>query len=149
MNSMARNRIYALLLSLGALLLFYLTISMILFDKALVVLRFWVIALLFTESLIDLLCLIFSVRWFFANDLSRDTVPLRLGAAAAIIHALRVLVYVLGRMGPWINFDVKPEYHNSYTYDPVWMWLAAILASLGIAGVVIIWWWRRKRRKNN
>jgi hypothetical protein len=49
-----------------------------------------------------------------------------LGAAAAILHAIRVLIYMLGRTGPWVNFDEKPGHRDSYTFEWFWVYFAAI-----------------------
>ena len=88
--------------------------------------------------IIDLLCLIFSIRWIKANS----------EQYATILHAFRVLIYVLGRTGPWINFDVNPEFHSSYVVNWFWVYFAAILSILGIIGVIIIWLIRRKLKEN-
>jgi hypothetical protein len=77
------------------------------------------------------------LRWLISNDALKATFPLQMGAAAAILHAIRVLIYVLGRTGPWVNFDVKPIYHSSYSFDWFWVWFAAILSVLGIIGVIV------------
>ncbi len=120
---------------------------MIFFENALNILNSWVIVLLFSESFIDLFCIIFSIRWFISNDNSKDSIPLRLGSAAAVFHAFRVLIYVLGRTGPWVNFDVKPEYRSLYVFNYFWVLFAAILSILGIIGVVIIWLYRRQNKR--
>ena len=60
--------------------------------------------------MLDLSCLLSSIFWWIKNDKSKARLPLRLGAAAAILHALRVIIFVLGRVGPWIDFDVRPEH---------------------------------------
>ena len=109
----------------------------------------WVSVLLVAEMLIDLTCLLACIRWWIANDASKDSLPLRLGAAAAILHALRVMVFVLGRTGPWINFDVRPEHQA--LHDTRWTWgevyFAATMSVLGVVGVLVIWWLRQRRRK--
>ncbi len=148
-KSISKQRIYSSLLILGAFILFYRTLSMIFFENALNLLNSWVIVLLFTESLIDILCIVFSIRWFISNDSFKDSVPLRLGAAAAIFHAFRVLIYVLGRTGPWVNFDIRPEYQSTYTFDYFWVWFAAVLSVLGIIGVIIIWLCRKMKKKSD
>lgn len=84
-----------------------------------------------------------------SNRREHARLPLRLIAAAVILHAIRVLVYVLGRTGPWVNFDVKPEYHEVYTFEWFWVYFAAILAFLGVAGVIIVWRIIRYRRKQS
>lgn len=120
---------------------------MVLIENAFNILVFWVFTLLIAEFLIDLSCVLSSIRWFISNNSIKARLPLRLGASAAILHAIRVLIYVLGRTGPWINFDVKQEYHDSYTFKWFWVYFAAILSILGIVGVIVIWQIIRYKRK--
>lgn len=144
----SKQRIYAILLILGASILLFRTVRMMLVEEALEILVTWVIGLLISEFLIDLFCVISSIRWFILNDRLKATIPLWLGAAATILHAIRVLIYVIGRVGPWINFDVKPEYRESYTFSWFWVYFAAILSILGVMGVIVIWQIiRNKERK--
>ena len=139
MIAISKQRIYALLLALGACLLFWRTLQLIFAEQGLDTLVLWVIYLTLLESQIDFSCIIGSLRWLVSNDALKATVPLRLGAAAAILHAIRVLIYVLGRTGPWVNFDVKPIYHSTYSVEWFWVWFAAILSVLGVIGVIVIW----------
>ena len=87
-----------------------------------------------------------SVFWWISNNEAKASIPLRLGATAAILHAVRVLIFVLGRFGPWIDFDVRPE-HRALHYTR-WSWpgvyFAAILTVLGVIGVLVIWTLRRR-----
>ncbi|MFC1502444.1 hypothetical protein ACFL6A_03430 [bacterium] len=110
----------------------------------------WVSVLLVAEFLVDLSCFISCINWWIKNDESKASVPLRFGAAAAILHAVRVLIFVLGRTGPWINFDVKPI-HRAY-YAARWTWaqvyFASIMSILGVIGVIIIWRLRRRAKKS-
>lgn len=132
---------------LGAGILLYRTLSMMLVEHAFEILVSWVIALLIAEFLIDLGCFLSSLRWLVSNERAKARLALRLGAAAAILHAIRVLIFVLGRTGPWVNFDVKPGYRESYSFDWFWVYFAAILSIMGIAGVIVIWQLIRHRRK--
>jgi hypothetical protein len=72
--------------------------------------------------------------------------PLRATAAAVFLHAVRVLIYALGRIGPWIDFDIRPEYRALYSSrgSMGWVYFASIMSILGILGVIIIW--RNRRR---
>jgi hypothetical protein len=146
MKMVSRQRTYALLLTLGASFLLFRTLRLMFFEQGVEILVFWVIILTIVESIIDFSCIIGSLRWLVSNDALKATLALRLGAAAAIWHAIRVLTYVLGRTGPWVNFDVKQIYHPSYTFDWFWVWFAAILAALGVVGVIVIWRLRRRSR---
>lgn len=145
----SKQRIYALLLMLGASILLFRTIRMMTVEQAFDILVPWVIALLIAEFLIDLGCFLSSARWMISGRREHARLPLRLIAAAVILHAIRVLVYVLGRTGPWVNFDVKPEYHEEYTFEWFWVYFAAILSVLGVTGVVIVWQIIRYRRKQS
>jgi hypothetical protein len=141
-----KQRIYAFLLILGASILLFRTLRLLFFEQGLEILVLWVIILTVLESIIDSCCIIGSLRWLISNDALKATFPLRLGAAAAILHAIRVLIYVLGRTGPWVNFDVKPIYRSSYSFDWFWVWFAAILSVLGVIGVIVIWKLRRRSK---
>ena len=144
----SRQRLYATLLTLGASILLYRTITMLV-EGSLNVLVLWVSVLLFAELLLDLCCLLSSVWWWIKNDRSQSRLPLRFGAAAAILHAIRVLIFVMGRIGPWINFDVRPE--QRAMHDVRWtrtgVYFAAIMSVLGITGVIVIWILIRRARK--
>jgi hypothetical protein len=103
----SKQRLYASLLILGSGVLLYRTIRLLSGD-ALNIFVLWVSVLLIVEMFIDLACLLSSVRWLISNDQSKESLSLRMGAAAALLHAFRVLIFVFGRTGPWINFDVRP-----------------------------------------
>ena len=132
MTIISKQRIYALLLILGASILLFRTLRLMFVEQGLEILVLWVIILTIVEFLIDISCIIGSLRWLISNDALKATFPLQLGAAAAILHAMRVLIYVLGRTGPWVNFDVKPIYRSSYSFEWFWIWFVAILSVLGI-----------------
>ncbi len=143
----SKQRLYASLLALGAGILLFRTIRMVMIENTFNILVFWVFILLVAEFFIDLGCVLSSITWFISDNSINSRLPLRLGASAAIFHAIRVLIYVLGRTGPWINFDVKQEYHDSYTFKWFWVYFTAILSILGIIGVIVIWQIIRHKRK--
>jgi hypothetical protein len=148
----SKQRTYAFLLILGACVLLFRTILM-LSQGNLNILVWWVSALLLAEMTLDAACLLSSIRWWIGNDKRYDSIPLRFGAAAAILHAFRVLIFVLGRVGPWIDFDVKPVHRAiHYTrWSPWHLYFAGIMSILGLIGVFVIWTNRRrtnKKRKN-
>lgn len=76
--------------------------------------------------------------WLAGNAKGAKSLSLRAGAAAAIFHAFRVLIYVLGRTEPLMNFDLKPQFHSSHHVDIFWVYFAAVLSVLGVLGVIII-----------
>lgn len=148
--NLSKQRLYASLLILGASILLFRTIMM-LSQGALEVLVLWVSALLIAEMLLDAACLLSSIRWWITNDKNNDRIPLRLGAAAAILHAVRVLIFVLGRIGPWIDFDVRPVHRALHAARWSWegLYFAAIMSVLGVIGVLIIWTFRRRSKKRS
>ena len=139
MTAISKQRMYGLLLAMGASLLLWRTFQLMFVEQGLEILVLWVITLTILESIIDFSCIITSLKWLISNDAQKATIPLKLGAIAAILHAIRVLIYVLGRTGPWVNFDVKPIYHSTYSVEWFWVWFAAALSILGIIGVIVIW----------
>ncbi|WP_273565688.1 hypothetical protein [Maribacter halichondriae] len=143
---MFKQRIYAALLFVGAGVLLTRTIIM-LSQGALETLTWWASALLLLELLIALACMVSSVKWFIRNDQSEDHIPLRLGAAITILHAFRVLIFVIGRAGPWVDFDIRPGKEALH-----WNWelvyFAAVMSVIGILGVIIIWRIRRRSKKD-
>jgi hypothetical protein len=150
--NLSKQRIYASLLILGACILLFRTIVMV-SQGYLAILIFWVSALLIAEMLVDAACLATSIRWWIADDKKYDSIPLRFGAAVAILHAIRVLVFILGRIGPWIDFDVRPVHRALHhtRWSPWQLYFAGILSVLGVIGVIVIWTCRRRaknRRKN-
>lgn len=143
-----KEKLYPLLMTLGASILLFRTVRLLFFENGLVTLAVWVILLTVIEAIIDASCIIYSIKWFLKKSDSTVKISLRLGAAAAIFHALRVLIFVIGRIGPWINFDVKPEFRTSVAIDIFWVYFAGSLSALGIIGVIIIWLLRKKNQKN-
>lgn len=144
---MIKQRKYASLMILGASILLFRTIRLLTFENGWETLAVWVIGFTFVEMFIDVFCIIFSFQWLFKNSKTSKTISLRLGASAAIFHAFRVLIYVLGRTGPWINFDVKPQFRSAHNVNMFWVYFAAILSVLGVLGVIIIWKIIKKNKK--
>lgn len=110
----------------------------------------WAGVLLISEMLIDLLCLIGSVRWFVTNDEHKASFPVRLAVAMIFLHAVRVLVFVLGRVGPWFDFDVRPEYRVLHAERWSWegVYFSAVMAGLSVIVVITIWVYMRLRLRN-
>jgi predicted tellurium resistance membrane protein TerC len=146
--SWSRQRLYATLVFLGAGFLFLRTIRMITQD-ALVWMVPWVAVLLLAESVLDLMILVGAVRWWVTQVEEYASFPLRTTAAAVFLHAVRVLIYALGRIGPWIDFDIRPEHRAVYSLHGSmgWVYFASIMSVLGILGVIIIWRNRKRSRK--
>jgi hypothetical protein len=144
----SRQRLYAALLGLGACVLLFRTILMIA-QGYLGILVPWVAILLLVELALDLGCLVGSLRWCVAGNQERAGLPLRLGAAATVLHALRVLVYALGRTALLRDFDVRPERRTGIGDQGGWFWVyfASVLSILGLVGVLVIWLLRRQAQK--
>lgn len=142
---MTRTRLYAALLVLGAGILLYRTIAL-LAGGAWSVLMPWVIALTFLEMAIDVTVIVAALRWGASSRGADASLALKAGAAAAILHAVRVLVFVLGRVGPWVDFDVRPAERALHATRWTWgeVWFAGVLSVLGVVGVVVIWRLRRR-----
>jgi hypothetical protein len=144
-QNISRQRVYAALLGLGACILLFRT-ALMTAQGYLGILLPWVAALLVIELALDLGCLIGSIRWCVAGNEERARFPLRLGAAATILHAVRVLIYALGRTALLLDFDVRPDRRTGIIGQGgwFWVWFASILSILGLIGVLVIWLLRRR-----
>ena len=142
-----KQRFIASLIILGAGFLLARTIIMIC-QGAFNIMVLWVFILLIVELLIDAGCIITAIPWWIKNSKEKEKIPLRFGAAVVFIHAIRVLIFVLGRTGPWIDFDVQPDqraiHHTRWTWGEVYF--TAIMATLSVICVIIIWNIRGKRK---
>ena len=107
----------------------------------------WVAALLGLEFLLNVGVFLSAAWWWIGAVQGRETLTLRLTAAAIIVHAVRVAIYVLGRTGPWHDFDVRPIHRTGSAAEWHWVILAAILATLSLLILVIAWRRRRARRR--
>lgn len=129
----------ALLLG-GAGILFGRTVALVV-GGATAVLRPWVVALTFVEMALDAVTMIGSLRWWVSRSTPHSRLPLRSASAATLLHAARVLVFVLGRTGPWVDLDVRPEQRAGH--GERWTWsqvvFAGVLSILGVVGVVVVW----------
>jgi uncharacterized protein (TIGR03382 family) len=92
---------------------------------------------------IDAIAVIAGVRWFSTPSTDRATTARRAVTAMILIHALRVLVFVLGRTGPWVDFDVRPEYATTWTWFDVWF--AGVGAAISLIVLGLVWQLRRRR----
>lgn len=144
-SSVRSHRVGAGLLVVGAGILLYRTIAL-LTGSARVVLKGWVVALTVVEMVIDVVTAVTTARWWRSGAPGHARPALRFGAAATLVHALRVLVFVLGRTGPWVDFDVRPEHRAEH--GSRWRWaevvFAAVMSVLGVIGAGIVWRVRRR-----
>ena len=105
------------------------------------VLRRWVIAMAEVELTLDLATFCAAIAWWASGARWARTTALRCAAAATIFHAVRVLVFVLGRLRPFKDFDVRPGQRTRH--DETWTWrgviFAAAMSVLGVLGVLVVW----------
>jgi len=135
------NRFWATLLAMGAGFLIYRTIWLIAHDY-LVKYTWWVAVLLVAEMLVDIACLLSIVRWWIHSDSkSARGLALRLTVAVVVLHALRVAVFVIGCAGPWIAWDLRPEYRADHASEWTWteVWIASIGAITSLLALLVIW----------
>ena len=146
-KNIIKQRFYAGLILLGAGILLLRTVLMIA-GGAFDVLVWWVGALLLLEMVTDLGVIATAIPWFRSGDATKDSLPLKLGAVAAILHAFRVLIFAMGRIEPWLNFDVRPEHHALHGARWEWwhVYVACALSIAGVVGVIVIWRLRKRRR---
>jgi len=133
------------LLLVGAGILLYRTVAL-LAGGARKVLQWWVVALTIFEMLLDTVTLVAAARWWRSGRARNASLPLRFGAAATLLHAARVGVFVIGRTGPWVDVDVRPECRAGHRER--WTWSQVVFAGamsvLGVSGVLIMWRVRRR-----
>lgn len=142
-----RYRLLATLLFLGAAFLLYRTIAM-LAGGAIHILVPWVVALLFLELVIDGVTMGMCLLWGVTLSLWHGVQVFRLTAAVVIVHAVRVLVFVLGRTGPWVDFDVQPLARAGHAARWSWfgVWFAGTMSVLSLVALIAVWLYLRRRR---
>lgn len=141
------RRALATLLFLGAAFLLYRTIAM-LAGGAVHQLVPWVVALLFLELVIDAITMAACLRWGTTLASRHGLQVFRLTAAVVIVHAVRVLIFVLGRVGPWLDFDVQPWARAGHAARWTWfgVYFAGSMSALSVVVLVIVWlYWRRRK----
>ncbi len=141
----SRSRTLATLLFLGAAFLLYRTIAM-LAGGAFHRLVPWVVALLLLELAIDAVTMAACLRWGATLVPRHGLQVFRLTAAVVIVHAARVLVFVLGRVGPWVDFDVQPWARAEHAERWTWfgVYFAGGMSVLSVVVLVVVWlYWRR------
>lgn len=139
----SKQRVYAFIMILGSGFLLFRTIHLMFFDD---VFQFYVwgaSVLLVAEFLVDLAWLIASIFWLISSQKEKAGMSLKLAAIAIIVHAIRVLIFVIGRTGPRVNLDVRPEYRADYAVEWIWLYLAGTLSALSVIGLVVVCWLTR------
>ena len=107
----------------------------------------WVGGLLVVEAAVDSMTLGLAVLWLVTGRSSHQKMTLRATVAVVLVHALRVSIFVLGRTGPWIDFDIRPE--ERVRYAESWSWTGVViaggLAALSICALLAVWYRSRHR----
>ncbi len=140
-----RQRTYATVVGLGICILLVRTIIM-LTDGSMTTMVAWASALLVVEFLVDVAVVLSAAWWWIGGTAARARLPLRVTVAAVITHAARVAIYILGRTGPWHNFDVRPAFRAEQVAEWHWVIFAGLMAFLSLVVVAIIWWMRGRSR---
>ena len=99
------QRTLATLLFIGAGFLLYRTLAMV-SGGALETLVAWVVVLLMLELIADGIAMVVCGAWAIGGRPEQVRAVIRVTAVVVVLHAVRVLVFVLGRTGPWVDFDV-------------------------------------------
>ena len=143
-----RQRIYASLLILGAAILLFRTVTMVA-EGAFNTLEVWVNILLIIEMLVDLGFVLAAIPWWISNHPKNNLLPFKIGVAVVVVHAIRVLVFVLGRTGPWFDFDVKPEHRALHASRWTWseVYFASTMVIVSVIVLIIFWQYRRILQK--
>lgn len=132
----AHGPFLAVLLAAGAAFMLWRTLDLI-SGRSLVVYVWWAAGLLLLEAAIDLVTFVAAARWFVTSRPNHRRTVLRAAAAVVSVHALRVAVFVLGRTGPWIDFDIRPEERAEYATG--WTWTGvAVAGSMAALSVLIL-----------
>lgn len=139
----SKQRFYASVFFIGASILLMRTI-ILLSQGALEMFVAWVGGLLLAELILDVGWIFGASYCWISYSKNNALFTLRLAAAAIVLHAFRVLIFVMGRLGPWIDFDHKPEYRPLNYTEWDWLYFAVIMSVLGVLGVLIVWWLSRR-----
>lgn len=141
------QRLISGLLFLGACILVFRAYSM-LAGGAREVLVGWVYTLLVAELIIDLIALVVLARWFALCTSAARERAIRVTVLVVVLHAIRVGIFAIGRIGPWMDFDVRPEMRASHAERWTWgdVWFASALSIASV--VILIWYWRRSQTRS-
>ena len=139
-----RQRTYAALVGIGIWVLLGKTIVMTL-GGGLTTFVPWVAALLALEFALNAGVFLSAIVWWCSATARFARLSLRLTAATVIVHAVRVLIYVLSQAGPWHGFDVRPEHRAAPGGEWIWVAFAATMSAISLVGLVIVW--RRRRHR--
>jgi hypothetical protein len=144
----SRYRVLAALLFLGAAFLLYRTLAMLAGGAAHDLVP-WVVALLFLELVLDALTMGMCLLWGITLSIWHGIQVFRLTAAVVIVHAVRVLIFVLGRTGPWVDFDVQSLARAGHAARWSWfgVWFAGTLSVISLVLLFAVWLYLRRRNR--
>ena len=134
----SKQRFYATVFFFGASILLMRTI-VLLSQGALEMFVAWVGGLLLAELILDIGWIFGASYWWISYSKNNALFTIRLAAAAIVLHAFRVLIFVMGRLGPWIDFDHKPAYRPLNYTEWGWLYFAVIMSVLGVIGIIVVW----------
>jgi len=145
--STSRERTYAAATALGIWILLGRTIAMMTRGH-LATNVWWVAGLLVAEFLVDLTVFLTALGWWKSGRSQHRRLPLRATAAAIVLHALRVAIYAVGRVGPWVDFDVRPAYRVVPAEPVHWGFVvfASVMAALSLVALLAVWLRLRRSR---
>ncbi len=140
-----RRRLYAAALFLGGGVLLVRAVTLFVQDAPS---RWvpWVGASLYVESAAIVIALVTLVQWFITPDDRHTSTVFTATAALVVVHAFRVAVFALGRTGPWVDFDVRPEFRADHA--DTWTWVEVYFASGAalLSLIITVLVWRQRRR---
>lgn len=110
----------------------------------------WAAGLLLVELSIDAAAAAAGVRWLLSGKAEHGATASRVVGVMIAVHAVRVAVYVLGRTGPWVDFDVRPEHRTdpAETRSPAGVWVAGTGAAVSVIALLVVWRCRTRRRNS-
>ena len=143
------QRSLATVLFIGAAFLLYRTLALV-SAGALETFVSWVVVLLMLELIADGITMVVCAAWAISGKAEQVRAVIRATSVVILLHAVRVLIFVLGRTGPWVDFDVKPaaraHHGDSWTWGGVYF-AGAMSAISVIALIVFLLYWRRKKHE--
>ena len=138
-----RQRTYATLVGFGICVLLIRT-AIMLTGGSLTTFMPWASGLLVLEFLLNVSVVLAAIWWWIGATEARAWLALRLTVAAVVVHAVRVAVYIIGRTGPWHDFDVRPAFHGAQPPEWHWVIFAGTMAFLSLIVTAVIWRIRRR-----
>jgi hypothetical protein len=103
----------------------------------------WLQVLTWVELLLAVSISIVALVWLVSGARAWCGLTLRLTAAIILLHAFRVAIFVIGRIGPLIDVDLRPEERPldpaSWDWSHIWIAGGLTVASLLVLAGALIW----------